>query len=519
MAKPVPAVLTDVYRRRIREPRTDDEVLGYWIFVVGLVLGALSVALVFGSDVASDRRGLGIAIGGIGLVGILLGAILRLELRERASYLAIAGAVVSLLAVLWFLAVYPMNWQFGTQQVWNVLGLGAVGLALMIVSAVVVPLVMDPREAEIARAEAERDAVAAERDSIAAERNAVAAERDTAAGDAKSLKTEATETASALEELRRSLAQFELFEDAAGKYRWRLRHRNGNVIADGGQGYASRQKAQQGLGSVRANALGAALVDLGGLGLTVESVDDALEETPILQVAESSATFELYEDNRGKHRWRLRHDNGEIIADSGQGYATRSGLSRALDRVRTYAADAAYLRVAPAAFEVYRDRSGAWRWRLIHENGNILADGGESYSGRTRCREGAESVRRNADGSGDAEFEVYEDNRGEYRWRLRHANGEIIADSGEGYSSEDEAENAVERLGTYAPDADLLDVGTGAFEIYEDKGEEWRWRLRARNGNIMADSGQGYGVRSDATEAVTRVKRHAPGAEELTVEE
>jgi len=31
-------------------------------------------------------------------------------------------------------------------------------------------------------------------------------------------------------------------------------------------------------------------------------------------------TFELYQDRAGEYRWRLRHDNRNIIADSGEGY-------------------------------------------------------------------------------------------------------------------------------------------------------------------------------------------------------
>jgi uncharacterized protein YegP (UPF0339 family) len=49
-------------------------------------------------------------------------------------------------------------------------------------------------------------------------------------------------------------ATFELYEDSAGDYRWRLRHENGNIIADSGEGYASKQKAKQGIESVRENA-------------------------------------------------------------------------------------------------------------------------------------------------------------------------------------------------------------------------------------------------------------------------
>ena len=49
-------------------------------------------------------------------------------------------------------------------------------------------------------------------------------------------------------------ATFEVYEDAEGKWRWRLRHDNGNIIADSGEGYASVQKAKQGIESVKSNA-------------------------------------------------------------------------------------------------------------------------------------------------------------------------------------------------------------------------------------------------------------------------
>ena len=54
-----------------------------------------------------------------------------------------------------------------------------------------------------------------------------------------------------------SKATFELYEDAGGQWRWRLVHTNGNIVADCGHGYSSKQKARQGLGSVTQNAPGA----------------------------------------------------------------------------------------------------------------------------------------------------------------------------------------------------------------------------------------------------------------------
>ncbi len=56
-------------------------------------------------------------------------------------------------------------------------------------------------------------------------------------------------------------ATFELFEDDAGEWRWHLRHDNGNIIADSGEGYATKQKARQGLESVKRNAPDAAVVE------------------------------------------------------------------------------------------------------------------------------------------------------------------------------------------------------------------------------------------------------------------
>lgn len=50
--------------------------------------------------------------------------------------------------------------------------------------------------------------------------------------------------------------------------------------------------------------------------------------------------FELYEDNAGEYRWRLRADNGEIVGDSGEGYASKSGARDAVDSIRSKAESA-----------------------------------------------------------------------------------------------------------------------------------------------------------------------------------
>ncbi|WP_227133279.1 HVO_2922 family protein [Halorubellus salinus] len=51
------------------------------------------------------------------------------------------------------------------------------------------------------------------------------------------------------------------------------------------------------------------------------------------------------------------------------------------------------------------------------------------------------------------------------------------------------------------------------FELYEDRASEWRWRLRHDNGNIIADSGEGYGKKANARNGIQSVQRNAAGAD------
>jgi uncharacterized protein YegP (UPF0339 family) len=50
------------------------------------------------------------------------------------------------------------------------------------------------------------------------------------------------------------------------------------------------------------------------------------------------------------------------------------------------------------------------------------------------------------------------------------------------------------------------------FDIYQDRREQWRWRLIANNGEKVASSGESFSTRSNAVRAAQTVKRLAPGA-------
>lgn len=57
----------------------------------------------------------------------------------------------------------------------------------------------------------------------------------------------------------------------------------------------------------------------------------------------------------------------------------------------------------------------------------------------------------------------------------------------------------------------------GKFELYSDKSGDYRFRLKAGNGEVIA-TGQGYASKSGALNGIDSVKRNAADAEVVEVE-
>jgi uncharacterized protein YegP (UPF0339 family) len=103
-------------------------------------------------------------------------------------------------------------------------------------------------------------------------------------------------------------------------------------------------------------------------------------------------------------------------------------------------------------------------------------------------------------------FEIYQDAAQEYRWRLKATNGEILATAGQGYKSKADAQKSVERIQTEAATPKLK------FETYEDNAGEYRWRCKSGNGQIVASSSQGYKAKADCQHAIDLIKKGAAAA-------
>ena len=100
---------------------------------------------------------------------------------------------------------------------------------------------------------------------------------------------------------------------------------------------------------------------------------------------------------------------------------------------------------------------------------NLKADSGQVIATAASCETSIESVRRNApiaaledqtvEGFAAAKcpkFEMYVDKAGEFRFRLKATNGEIIAAS-EGYKAKESCENGIQSVRENAPVAEMVE--------------------------------------------------------------
>lgn len=113
----------------------------------------------------------------------------------------------------------------------------------------------------------------------------------------------------------------------------------------------------------------------------------------------------------------------------------------------------------------------------------------------------------------DLKFEVFKDKSGEFRWRLKEGDTEI-GNSGQGYAKKADAMNGAERI-----QKDGADDKKVTFEVYEDNGKKFRWRAKVKNGNTIAASTKGYEKKDECEKAVKLIQEKAGKAEIVEVKE
>ena len=117
---------------------------------------------------------------------------------------------------------------------------------------------------------------------------------------------------------------------------------------------------------------------------------------------------------------------------------------------------------------VIRTVNSGIKFDLKATNGQVIATS-EVYTTEAACRNGIESVMKNAPVANvenqteegfevmkHPKFEMYQDKAGEFRFRLKATNGQVIAVS-EGYTAKANCLNGIESVQTNAVDAEIVE--------------------------------------------------------------
>ena len=102
-----------------------------------------------------------------------------------------------------------------------------------------------------------------------------------------------------------------------------------------------------------------------------------------------------------------------------------------------------------------------------------------------------------------ASFELYKDKKGEFRFRLKASNGQTILAS-EGYKQRASAMKGIESVRRNSAD-------DKRFELKETRGGQHMFNLKATNGQVIGTS-EKYKNTTGRKNGVASVRKNAPGA-------
>ncbi len=120
----------------------------------------------------------------------------------------------------------------------------------------------------------------------------------------------------------------------------------------------------------------------------------------------------------------------------------------------------------PGKFTIVKTPKGFYRFTLYASNHQVVLMS-ENYTTLRACREGIQSIQKNAfsqvedqtlktvEKKGYPKYEVYLDKAEQYRFRLLARNGQIVGIPEAGYASKSGCLNGIEAVGRAAPDAEI----------------------------------------------------------------
>jgi uncharacterized protein YegP (UPF0339 family) len=99
---------------------------------------------------------------------------------------------------------------------------------------------------------------------------------------------------------------FELYQDKAKEYRWRLKAKNNRIVATSSEGYKNKEDAEH----------------------AIKLVQEAGDKS-------SGLTFDVYQDKAKEYRWRLKAKNSKILATAGDSYKSKADAEHGVELVKS----------------------------------------------------------------------------------------------------------------------------------------------------------------------------------------
>ncbi|SIR63267.1 DUF1508 domain-containing protein [Natronorubrum thiooxidans] len=323
---------------------------------------------------------------------------------------------------------------------------------------------------------------------------------------------------------------YELY-DAGDQRRWRLVDETEHVVARSPHETTADAAVERSADQFAEHALEADIVEIEDAEYEVYPDDHAAtaaaepnDDLPVTAdepaaTPDGGTTLEYDDDTGSDWHWRLVTDDREVVAASTEPHPDADTATEAIQRVREQASEAELIEFEHAAFQVYEADSGEWRWRLIDEDGNVLADSGDEHTSRGEAAETMMTLKEQAP---DAElleietaaFELFVDEDDGWGWRLIDEGGQLVAEGPETHSTRGAARQAMNRLLEHL-DADVRTMDRAVFQTYAD--DDWHWRFVLPSGEVVADDAMAHPTRDELVDGIDDVRESAARASSHTI--
>ena len=319
-------------------------------------------------------------------------------------------------------------------------------------------------------------------------------------------------------------AAFQLYESET-EWRWRLIERDGQVVADSGEDYRTKEDAASAIPRLKQHVPNAELIEV------------------------ENTAFELFRDDDG-WGWRLIDETGADLATATDRHPTRRGARRALEEVTSIGPTADAYRFEEPAFQVHAveaatdggeerapgedegpaedtDPGGTGTDEAVprpairrieaepDDDSDEASDAGSTDA--ADAADGAVDTADEPDEVDDAPEAGGSDDGTRWAWVFVHPSGEVLA-RGEGtHRSRDAAVAAVEDLQSYVRTAPVNVLGELTARIRE-RGSAWSFDVVDRDRVVRARSARRYDDSAAATDAARQYADAADGATRFTID-